>query len=181
MLVTTLRWCWRFWPFWSPIFTIFLHKRWGPTSKFSHQHHDVTNITYENSQPEWKASGLNHVFKTVITVSSAVDSSASSKPKTYLLLNWASNISSVLSGIQFSFLRFLTWSIIWSNIGEFPPTDLPTQKFKRRFSVWLSVLFWMIFKADFTQLKRFGIPGIHPIYAFSVVYQNEPYFSYSWI
>ena len=59
---------------------------------------------------------------------------------------------------------------------EFPPTALPTQKLKRWFwnrklqsSYPISVSFWIIFKADFTQTLRIKvenleIPGIQPGY-----------------
>ena len=38
VLVTTIRCCWQFWPFWSPTSTIFLHKRRAPTSQICQIH-----------------------------------------------------------------------------------------------------------------------------------------------
>ena len=45
MLVTTIRCWWRFWPFWSPMSTIFLHYCRAPTFNWCHQHPKiVTNF-----------------------------------------------------------------------------------------------------------------------------------------
>ena len=50
VLVTTIRCCWQFWPFWSPTSTIFLHKRRAPTSQRCHQHRNsATNIPKSSS------------------------------------------------------------------------------------------------------------------------------------
>ena len=68
VLVTIMRCWWKFWPFWSPTFTIFLHKCRVSTSQRCHQHRNsATNIAKWSTTLSYQHYHIINITVTLFT------------------------------------------------------------------------------------------------------------------